>query len=890
MVEDFAGDYTKVENDGCTFALTSTRCTSSGLTRTTDNSYVYKDFGADYFDGDFEFEFEIYVDECQTSSTQYNRCQFVVLCNQLGDFAAIRNTSEMAFLYLDGESGVHFKAGNRDGDGGGDTGDQVTISIDTLYYLTMSRSGSTLTIDIYSDAGKTSLVGTTSVNLDSGFKFRYLMPMQSLDLLTAYDCDSYIQNLFLGGTTDASKDLFAEFRVSSTDDKDLEAEFTVGQDTEALLAEFIIQNADTKDLYADFTPIRAATKDLQAELIPIHTATKDLQTDFMINQFYVQLKAEFLIRKTATKDLKGYFLISDGSVLVLQEDSKVRKTLISGSNAAGLSLKTDYIRGGVGNIEAARAFYSIIYCRAKWLKGKYIRARHSKSAGGTSTNPGSKVYVEIYDGIVDYTVGGNPPTGWAEIQEVWSYQDVNEYAYRVDEGQADFVINEEWVSLVLWLEDLNTIYGTAVDIDYLQINEGPGGADNKYEIDYDDTDYSITWETSGSEAHGYLDTPAYYDPYWEALLFAKLYITPHDDAELPAEFKVTQPGSADLQAEFQLAQIEDLQAEFTIRQTATRDLKGYFNLGGFEELAAYFDVGQDSLNLYTKFITQNSESQDIQAEFISRQSASRDLYAQFTSQVTVNLFADFTVRQAASEEILAEFISRQEIVTDVFAKLVIQQTDTKELFSDFRVRNSDYQQLYVKAEIRQPASEELQSRFTVRKSNAINLYSAFTVRNSDYQQLKAVLIIRNRDTRDLYAKFITQATESLYARFITRNSESINLYAVLEIAPFADLFSKLIVRKKNRKRLLAEFKIRKTATKGLQTEAFITRPGSRDLLSVFNTSTVNAGPSTLEAEFYVRPLWLQQAGGRVNGRRVTTRISGGAGGFRIRNGAKGNIR
>lgn len=159
--------YTEVD-PGSDYTVTSTTIDVSGLKRNID-AYVYKDFGAAYFDGDFIHYYEMNAHGA-TNGIWYNWG----LANIVDDFNGIDSSSGDLLavnIYSIYPSTVQL----RECDAGTIYFDSGTINNDTLYYFTVERDESvgtygTLYCRIYSDEAKTTLVDTLTVALHSSKK------------------------------------------------------------------------------------------------------------------------------------------------------------------------------------------------------------------------------------------------------------------------------------------------------------------------------------------------------------------------------------------------------------------------------------------------------------------------------------------------------------------------------------------------------------------------------------------------------------------------------------------------------------------------------------------------------------------------------------------------
>jgi len=136
-------------------------------------SYVYKDFGAGYFtDFDIDFEFQI------TAMSTTGVASIFSVSNTIGTFqdqitagdglrvVAYGNTNNFQIQIRD----ENIVAGDVYTYGGTST---------PLLYCTVKRNGTTFTLDVYSDSGRTSLLDTLTITCETGAK-RYLSVAQAV--------------------------------------------------------------------------------------------------------------------------------------------------------------------------------------------------------------------------------------------------------------------------------------------------------------------------------------------------------------------------------------------------------------------------------------------------------------------------------------------------------------------------------------------------------------------------------------------------------------------------------------------------------------------------------------------------------------------------------------
>ena len=163
--------YTEVDAGGY-ITVTQKKATAAAIPRNAD-AYLYKDFGADYFNG-----FEIWVDgRMESTSNAYGVIIPIMLSNVVDDAYNCGATGvKIAFLNQDGNALIHLVRGPWDGY------DAWAGALNTTYYFILKRTAGsdTITCETYSDAARTNLVKTFSV---AGFgtetKYRYLYALAS---------------------------------------------------------------------------------------------------------------------------------------------------------------------------------------------------------------------------------------------------------------------------------------------------------------------------------------------------------------------------------------------------------------------------------------------------------------------------------------------------------------------------------------------------------------------------------------------------------------------------------------------------------------------------------------------------------------------------------------
>jgi len=150
-----------------------TQVTYVGLAQ-NNTTYLYKDYGAAYF-GDFDIEFEAQISRAVESTSQVT---MLMLSNVLGNFPQIDTANEGLLVDFWWASNVTYW---RLRDFNGDAQDLLTQGDAQAlwhYWFKVTRSGTTITLYIYDDADRTSLVDTLSIT-GATTTYRYMNAMGS---------------------------------------------------------------------------------------------------------------------------------------------------------------------------------------------------------------------------------------------------------------------------------------------------------------------------------------------------------------------------------------------------------------------------------------------------------------------------------------------------------------------------------------------------------------------------------------------------------------------------------------------------------------------------------------------------------------------------------------
>lgn len=175
MTEDFS-TYTSVG----TLTITDDRVTATNL-KSNENRYLYKDFGSGFFKPGWMFKFAAWAQYVHVWNHTNPRASIFTLGNNVnvvngltGNYVNVlcRTNQTSSASYVQIFSNV-------------DSGDVVYIESNTVFYYAITLKSNETELKVYSDAGYSSLVGT-SVCTTSGATYRYLYPLQSYNLGAAY--------------------------------------------------------------------------------------------------------------------------------------------------------------------------------------------------------------------------------------------------------------------------------------------------------------------------------------------------------------------------------------------------------------------------------------------------------------------------------------------------------------------------------------------------------------------------------------------------------------------------------------------------------------------------------------------------------------------------------
>lgn len=195
-VEDFS-TYTEVDSNS-RITVTSTRASRSIYQ--TNTGYVYKDFGADYFD-EFTHQF---TTNFNTYANYYQRNTYWAVSDSADSQYGTLLGEDKGLAVLYGYYGASYVwIYNYNGDG---NDNMSAPASGTTLYVTVVNSSGTATAYFYSDSDRTTLVDSLSVsNSDT---FRYVSPLGDGGQGYYY---GYTENLDLGSVSASTYFPFKQF-------------------------------------------------------------------------------------------------------------------------------------------------------------------------------------------------------------------------------------------------------------------------------------------------------------------------------------------------------------------------------------------------------------------------------------------------------------------------------------------------------------------------------------------------------------------------------------------------------------------------------------------------------------------------------------------------------
>ena len=270
--------------------VTASRVTFTNLTIDED-AYVYADKGAGYFNGDFTHHLTVEITAMSAGSNADHVCVWA-LTNHLDDWQGLADANRSfltVMLILSTTTPrielTEFNAGSEAG-----PADQYVAALNTKYYLTVSRdeatgANGTLTLKIYSDAGRTNLLDTQTQTLSqSKTDYRYLFAALSRNFTAGFTVSGYTENANLIDVDQAGYTWAEDSNLRSFDENGIERTY--------------IHTGDVDD-----TPVDGATTDpVSSNWAFDHVGSADPHTVYMLESNIGSGSGNYPIMDTAAVD------------------------------------------------------------------------------------------------------------------------------------------------------------------------------------------------------------------------------------------------------------------------------------------------------------------------------------------------------------------------------------------------------------------------------------------------------------------------------------------------------------------------------------------------------------------------------------------------------------
>jgi len=188
LLEDLSM-YTEVDTNG-RISISTTRATITNL-KNNESALVYYDFGADAFNA-----LGINL-ECRLTSAENGAGVTIVALTTAtrADASALSSSEVSIHLYRNpgGEYRLYLARGNFV------ASDYYAISADTTYYLSMQRAANndTITLKIYAEYARTTLLATLSVSGFSTTKYRYLYAVMNYNDGASVTSSGWVDKIML---------------------------------------------------------------------------------------------------------------------------------------------------------------------------------------------------------------------------------------------------------------------------------------------------------------------------------------------------------------------------------------------------------------------------------------------------------------------------------------------------------------------------------------------------------------------------------------------------------------------------------------------------------------------------------------------------------------------
>ena len=199
---EYLKSYTEEDSDD-RFSISSYGITVTNQYRDDDSDYIYKDGGAGAY-GDFALDFDLKATSMDMTTSQVWRGIICIFSDDAGkDWGRHEDNDDrvwgIAINY--GDTGATWSLGILNiHNGDNNHGSTVSgLDLNTQYYCTLSKTGVKVTLTVYNDSDRTSVVGTTSHTLTADYSFNYFYAIASVSANGHYEWSGKLENFHFAG-------------------------------------------------------------------------------------------------------------------------------------------------------------------------------------------------------------------------------------------------------------------------------------------------------------------------------------------------------------------------------------------------------------------------------------------------------------------------------------------------------------------------------------------------------------------------------------------------------------------------------------------------------------------------------------------------------------------
>lgn len=201
--EDFT-TYTEIDTLNRITVIDANTARANGNLRDNSDTWLYK---TQDIRGDFDHFFDLYVDSTDNVAVSRRGVVYSITNNTVLSWRDLwlNNYASTSIQVLSVSDPTHFYLSLDYTKNGALTSNQTTsngLNIDTWYYIEVTRVGTTYTLNVFSDSGRTALVETVSLTVAESYTYSKIKALQNAGYAsTTANIDVYVKyyNLAPGG-------------------------------------------------------------------------------------------------------------------------------------------------------------------------------------------------------------------------------------------------------------------------------------------------------------------------------------------------------------------------------------------------------------------------------------------------------------------------------------------------------------------------------------------------------------------------------------------------------------------------------------------------------------------------------------------------------------------